>query len=43
MPKQTDQLTFTFVTDGIQSAIQQANVAAGHREVNIIGAASTAR
>ena len=43
MPKQTDQLTFTFVTDGIQSAIQQANVAAGDREVNIIGAASTAR
>ena len=43
MPKQTNQLTFTFVTDGIQSAIQQANVAAGHREVNIIGAASTAR
>jgi dihydrofolate reductase len=43
MPKQTDQLTFTFVTDGIQSAIQQANVAAGGREVNIIGAASTAR
>jgi dihydrofolate reductase len=42
-PKQTDQLTFTFVTDGIQSAIQQANVAAGDREVNIIGAASTAR
>ena len=43
MPKQTDQLTFTFVTDGIQSAIQQANVAAGGREVNIIGAASTAQ
>ena len=43
MPKQTDQLTFTFVTDGIRSAIQQAKVAAGDREVNIIGAASTAR
>ena len=43
MPKQTDQLTFTFVTDGIQSAIQQAKVAAGDREVNIIGAANTAR
>jgi len=42
-PKQTDQLTFTFVTDGIQSAIQQAKVAAGDRDVNIIGAASTAR
>jgi dihydrofolate reductase len=43
MPKQTDQLTFTFVTDGIQSAIQQAKVAAGHKDVTIIGAASTAR
>ena len=43
MPKQTEQLTFTFVTDGIQSAIQQAKVAAGDRDVNIIGAASTAR
>ena len=42
-PKETDRLTFTFVTDGIQSAIQQAKVAAGDKEVNIIGAASTAR
>ncbi|HET9907441.1 MAG TPA: dihydrofolate reductase family protein [Anaerolineales bacterium] len=42
-PKETEQLTFTFVTDGIQSAIQQAKVAAGDKEVNIIGAASTAR
>lgn len=43
MPKQTDDLTFTFVTDGIQRAIQQAKVAAGDKEVNIIGAGSTAR
>lgn len=43
MPKQTDDLTFTFVTDGIQSAIQQAKTAAGDKEVNIIGATSTAR
>ena len=43
MPKQTDDLTFTFVADGIQSAIQQARAAAGDKEVNIIGAASTAR
>jgi dihydrofolate reductase len=42
-PKETRDLTFTFVTDGIQSAIRQAKVAAGDREVNIIGAASTAR
>jgi dihydrofolate reductase len=43
MPKQTDDLTFAFVTDGIQSAVQQAKVAAGDKEVNIIGATSTAR
>ena len=41
MPKQTDDLTFTFVTDGIRSAIQQAKAAAGDKDVNIIGAAST--
>jgi dihydrofolate reductase len=43
MPKQTDDLTFTFVTDGIQSAIWQAKAAAGAKDVNIIGAASTAQ
>ena len=43
MPKQTDELTFTFVTDGIESAIRQAKAAAGDRDVNIIGAPSTAR
>jgi dihydrofolate reductase len=43
MPKQTDDLTFTFVTDGIQNAVRQAQASAGSREVNIIGATSTAR
>ena len=43
MPKQTDDLTFTFVTDGIQSAIRRAKAAAGDKEVNMIGAASTER
>ena len=43
MPKQTDDLTFAFVTDGIESAIRQAKAAAGDKEVNIIGAASTAQ
>jgi dihydrofolate reductase len=43
MPRQTDDLTFTFVTDGIESAIRRAKLAAGAREVNIIGAASTAQ
>ena len=43
MPKQTDDLTFTFVSDGIESAIRQAKAAAGDRDVNIIGAPATAR
>jgi dihydrofolate reductase len=42
-PKETDQLTFTFVTDGIESAVRQAKAAAGDKDVNIIGAASTAQ
>ena len=42
-PKESDDLTFTFVTDGIESAIRQAIVAAGDKEVNVIGAASTAQ
>ena len=43
MPKQTDRLTFTFVTDGIESAIRQAQAAAGEKDVTIIGAPSTAQ
>ena len=42
-PKETDTLMFTFVTNGIESAIQQAKAAAGDKDVNIIGAPSTAR
>jgi dihydrofolate reductase len=42
-PTETDDLTFTFVTDGIESAIRQAKAAAGNKEVNVIGAASTAQ
>jgi dihydrofolate reductase len=41
-PKETEDLTFTFVTDGIESAVRQAKAAAGEKEVNVIGAASTA-
>lgn len=37
------QLTFTFVTDGIESAIEKARAAAGDKEVAVIGGASTAR
>lgn len=42
-PKETDDLTFTFVADGIESAVRQAKAAAGDKDVNIIGAASTAQ
>ncbi len=42
-PKETDALTFTFVTDGIESAIRQAKTAAGDKDVTVIGAASTAQ
>jgi dihydrofolate reductase len=42
-PKETKDLTFTFVTDGIESAVRQAKAAAGDKDVNIIGAASTAQ
>jgi dihydrofolate reductase len=42
-PRETDGLTFTFVTDGIESAVGQAQIAAGNKDVNIIGAASTAQ
>jgi len=40
-PKETDRLTFTFVTDGIESAVRQAKVAAGRKNVTIIGSATT--
>jgi dihydrofolate reductase len=35
--------TFTFVTDGIESALAQAQAAAGEREVAIAGGAATVR
>ncbi len=38
-PKQDDHLTFTFVTDGVESAIAQAVVAAGERAVTVVGGA----
>ena len=42
-PKETRHLTFTFVTDGIESAIRQAKEAGGDKDVNVIGAARTAQ
>ena len=42
-PKETDRLTFTFVTDGIENAVRQAKAAAGDKNVTIIGSAATTR
>lgn len=42
-PKETEQLTITFVTDGLESAVRQAKEAAGEKDVTIIGAANTAQ
>src|SRR5262245_59723108 len=42
-PKQNDQLMFTFVTDGIESAIRQARAAAGDKDVTVIGGADIAQ
>lgn len=42
-PKETDNLSFTFVIDGVKSAIKQAKLAAGNKDVTVIGGASTTR
>jgi dihydrofolate reductase len=39
-PEQDERLTFTFVTDGVASAIEQARAAAGDRAVQVVGGAS---
>ena len=39
-PKQDEHLTFTFVTDGVESAIAQAKAAASQKAVQVIGGAS---
>ncbi len=36
-PKRNEQLFFTFVTDGIESAVAQAAEAAGERAVSVVG------
>jgi dihydrofolate reductase len=36
-PKENDSLTFTFVTDGVESAVAQARAAAGDRDVTVVG------
>jgi len=40
---QNDQLTVTFVTAGIESAIAQAKAAAGDKNVTVVGGAHTAQ
>lgn len=42
-PKENSQLTITFVTDGIESAVQQAKAAAKDKDVTVIGSAATTR
>ena len=42
-PKQDEHLTFTFVTDGVESAIAQAKAAAGKKAVQVVGGISTIR
>lgn len=37
-PKENENLTITFVTDGIESAVQQAKAAAGEKDVVVLGA-----
>jgi len=38
---ENDRLSFTFVTDGIENAIQRAKAAAGNKNVTVIGGADT--
>ena len=38
-PKQDERLTFTFVSDGVHSAIEQAKAAARHKVVQVVGGA----
>lgn len=40
-PKETDELKIIFVTDGIKSVIEKAKAAAGKKNVQVIGGAST--
>src|SRR5580700_4341601 len=42
-PKQDEHLTFTFVTDGVESAVVQAKAAARDKAVQMVGGVSTGR
>src|SRR5439155_8957683 len=48
VPKQeikgeNERLTVTFITDGIESAIEKAKSAAGNKQVTVVGGAQTAQ
>lgn len=43
VPKQDEHLTFTFVTDGVESAVAQAKAAARDKVVQVIGGVSVAQ
>jgi dihydrofolate reductase len=43
LPKQTDQLKFTFVTEGLEIAVRQAQAAAGAKQVTVVGGPSLAQ
>lgn len=40
-PRENEHLKFTFVGDGIESAVWQAKAAAGEKDVTVVGGAST--
>lgn len=42
-PKQDEHLTFTFVSDGVGSAVAKAKAAAGDKAVQVVGGASVIR
>jgi dihydrofolate reductase len=42
-PKQDEQLAFTFVTDGVESAVAQAKAAARDKAVQVVGGVSIGR
>ena len=42
-PKQDERLTFTFVTDGVESAVAQAKAAAREKAVQVVGGVSIAQ
>src|SRR5215210_2059279 len=40
LPKQDERLTFTFVSDGVESAVAQAKATAGDKAIQVVGGAS---